>query len=358
MNPTVDIVVAVHDPLRPVLRAVESIIGSDSVNVRVTVVCHGIAAESIDGLLEREGPKVRVVEFADGVASPAGPFNRGLELATAKYVGVLGSDDFLEPGALARWVAMAEANRLDVLLAGLQHQNGQRLRNPPVRPWRRKLLDPGKDRLFHRSAPLGLIRRAVLESQEQRFEAGLVTGEDIPLSTALFAAADRIGVGFDLPRYIIGADAKDRVTGGKHSIETVLAPSWTVLNSTWFRQLSAELRTSVVTARIRNSLIADVTARRRESDWTPKGVLELSEFLRASLDQAPRSVKPFPRADRDLLDMLAAPQTTTDEARAAVIRWSEASRMNRLIPRNLLHTFGRESTPTRYLGYVLAKLGA
>lgn len=354
-----DLVIAVHDPRRPVLRAIDSVLAAGRGDTRVTVVCHGLGPAAIPGLMEREGPGLRAVEFHDGMRSPAGPFNHGLDLATAEYVGVMGSDDWLAPGALDAWAHQARQQRLDLLLAGLAHQGGASLRNPPVRPWRRNALDPVRDRLFHRSAPLGMIRRELLnQGGSPRFTEGLPTGEDLALSTALFASAPRIGVAFGSPQYVIGADAADRVTAAPHSIETVLAPALEILHAPWFAQLPARVRTSALTSRLRGSVLANAVRWTTADQWPDRGLAELRGFLSEVTLTAPAAFAPLPRADRDLLDALASPGASPELAAAAVTQHRNAGRVGRLLPRNLRYTLHRESTPTRYLGYVLARLGA
>lgn len=354
-----DLVIAVHNPKRPVLRAIDSVLAAGRRDTRVTVVCHGIAPAAIPGLIEREGPRLRAVEFRDGVRSPAGPFNHGLDLATAEYVGVMGSDDWLAPGAIDAWAHQVRQQRLDVLLAGLAHQGGQSLRNPPVRPWRRNALDPVRDRLFHRSAPLGMIRRELLmRGSKPRFTEGLPTGEDLALSTALFASAQRIGVAFGSPRYVIGADAADRVTAAPHSIETVLAPALEILHAPWFAQLPERVRTSALTSRLRGSVLANAVGWTHEEQWPDRGLTALRDFLHEVARTAPAAFEPLPRADRALLDAFASQAVTSDSAMAAVAHHRDAGRVDRLLPRRLRYTLHTESTPTRYLGYLLARAGA
>ena len=270
----------------------------------------------------------------------------------------MGSDDWLDPGALDDWAEQVEHRRLDVLLAGMRHQDGQALRNPPVRPWRRNNLDAVKDRLYYRAAPLGLIRRSLLEKPARRFEEGLPTGEDIAFSVELFSVAHRIGVAFGSRRYVVGADAADRVTGSPHSVVTVLAPANLMFKSEWFVALPERLRTSAVTARIRGSIIADATRRRTVSDWTPDGIAAVAETIAAARQLAPRACDPLSRSDRELLDALERPMVGVEEAVKAVSRWSSAGLRDRLLPRGIVYALHRESTLVKYAGYALARFGA
>ena len=358
MTLSVDFVIAVHDPRRPVLRALDSVLASGRDDVRVTVVCHGITPEDVPGLRERECELVRLVSFSDGIPSPAGPFNHGLDLATAEFVGVMGSDDWLAPGALDAWIKQCTDRELDLLFAGLQHQGGAPVRNPPVRPWRRNRLNPRKDRLFARAAPLGLIRRELVETPRLRFAEGLRTGEDIPFTTELLGRAQRIGAAFNTPRYVIGADAETRVTAAPHTVETVLVPVLAVFESEWFAAMPQALRTAAATARVRGSVLAHTVTRRDPSEWDLSGLECIRAALIACSSLAPDALEPFPEADRRLLEALERTVRTGPEAAEAVAQWHAASRRDHLLPRKLGYAFHRESTIVRYVGYALARVGA
>lgn len=76
----------------------------------------------------------------------------------------------------------------DAVLARIESADGTLTRTPPARPRRRHRLDPVRDRLAYRSAPLGLLRRATIERLGLRFPTGLSTGEDLPFTTRLWTA--------------------------------------------------------------------------------------------------------------------------------------------------------------------------
>src|SRR4051794_36416770 len=141
MSLLVDAIVAVHDPSRPVDRAVASLTRSGlhpGTELRITVVCHNVAADHFDRRLEPfRSDGLRVITLSDGIRSPAGPFNAGIDAAAARYVSILGSDDHLEDGALAHWLARAERDGADAVIAPEAHANGGVVRTPPVRPFHR-----------------------------------------------------------------------------------------------------------------------------------------------------------------------------------------------------------------------------
>ncbi|MGO1934524.1 MAG: glycosyltransferase, partial [Cellulosimicrobium funkei] len=136
--PEVDVVVAVHDARRPVARAAASVLDHQDVRVRLTVVCHNIDRARIadglgSGILDEVGGRVRLLELHDGIPSPAGPFNLGLDHAEAPFVGIMGSDDWLEEGALASWLALARATGAEAVVPRLRHASGSRVPTPPAR---------------------------------------------------------------------------------------------------------------------------------------------------------------------------------------------------------------------------------
>jgi hypothetical protein len=351
----VDVVIAVHDAERPVDRAVRSILDEGS-RVRVTVVCHGIPAESVESRLPEVGSRVRIVEFADGVASPAGPFNHGLLLSTAEYVMIMGSDDYLESGAIRTWLAAARSSGADIQLAPLRYQGGALLANPLVRPWRRRRLDPVRDRLFYRTAPLGLIRRDLVGDTGPLTE-GMPVGEDIAWSSALWTSGRRIDFDARMPAYVIGADAAQRVTMSPRPVETVLAPVDALVASPWAQAQPADVRSSLVAKLLRVNLLGALRSRPDAASWPDSARIAVSATLRTLADFAPQGSDDLPRGDRALLDA-AATATTAQHIEAAIAQYRQVSRAQRVVPRRLTRTLGREAVLRRYARYAIGRIGA
>ena len=208
--PEVDIVIAVHDPRRDVARSVGSALTSSGV-ARVLVVCHNTPVDAIAARLGRlsDDRRVQLEPCDDGVGSPAGPFNRGLELATARFTAIMGSDDELGDGAVDAWLRIADQDQAEVVIPALRYAGGRRVPTPPTRPGRVRNLDGVRDRLAYRTAPLGLVARERFGAM--RFTPGLATGEDLAYSTRLWfsgAPISRVRAGGE---YVIHDDA-ERVT--------------------------------------------------------------------------------------------------------------------------------------------------
>lgn len=351
-EPLVDVVIAVHDPMRNVDRALASL-ADPAGRVRATVVCHGIPAASVaerSALAAEEW--VRLVEFADGVRSPAGPFNHGLALATAEYVMIMGSDDYLEKGALNAWLGAARAAGAGIQLAPLRYQGGELLANPLSRPWRRQRLDPVRDRLFHRTAPLGLIRRE-LGAADSPLSVGMPVGEDLAWSSALWTAPVRIDFDRRHPAYIIGADAPARVTGEPRPVQVVLHPVDALLDTAWAASQEQRVRTSLVAKLLRVNVLGALRARPDADAWSAEPRAVVAVTLARLRAYAPEGFEDLPRADRDLLDAAADAGATSAALVGAIARHGAARRAARLLPRRLSRVFGRESVLRRYARYLV-----
>ncbi|MBD9698926.1 glycosyltransferase family 2 protein [Flavimobilis sp. GY10621] len=341
-EPEVDVVVAVHTPERRVERAVLSVVLTEA-PVRVTVVCHGTPLEPIAerlGVLA-EDPRVRLLPYVDGVPSPAGPFNAGLDAATAPWVSVLGSDDVLEVGAIDSWLALAARTGAEAVLPRLRHAEGAVVPTPPARPRRTRGLDLVRDRLAYRTAPLGLLSRAALDRLGLRMTPGLPSGEDLAPSTLLWAGAR--GVAFDRrgPAYVIGADAAERVTLTVRPVADDLAPVLDLVARPALRAADARVRAAVAAKLVRIHILAAVH-NRRTTGLDDADRAALAEGADAVVALAPTVLDVLSRAERDLLDAIAAGATTEQ-----LVRLSDRRRRHgtpaTLVPRDLRCALAREA---------------
>lgn len=300
----VDVVIAVHTPERPIARAVRSVVEHNGEGVRLTVVCHGVAAEVIVAEIDpRHRDRVRLLEHHDGRRSPAGPFNAGIDAADAQYVAVMGSDDELAPGAVSSWYWAARKAGADAVVARLEHADRRVVPTPPTRPWRRRDLDLVKDRLSYRSAPLGLVARAAVERLGLRMDEKVDVGEDVGFVTRLWAQGsvtfDRTG-----PPYRIGADAAGRVTHVQRPVEAELAFVRRLLGRRWFQALPLDQRRAVCVKVTRIHLFGVVLNRPDPAWWTPAELGHLADVARKLRDAAPGAQAVLSLADRALLDLV------------------------------------------------------
>lgn len=310
----VEVIVAVHQAERPVERAVRSVLLGAPEGTSVTVVCHGIPSSAFEErFADLTSSQLRLIEHADGIASPAGPFNAGLDAAQAKYVAVLGSDDLLAAGALPAWVARAERTGANAVLARVEHQAGGLVRTPPTR-WGRRTsgLRLAKDRLAYRTAPLGLLRRSLLDEQGLRFTPGLSTGEDLAFGLRLWAIGEGLHYAAADPAYIVGADAQVRVTMSRRPISADLECCLRAVDAPWFATLAPRDRTAVVVKLVRIHVFGAVYNRRDLASWTVHDRRDLSFAASALLTAAPAASRALSLVERQLLATcldVAAPES-------------------------------------------------
>ncbi|MFN3707861.1 glycosyltransferase [Microcella sp.] len=303
--PLLDVVVAVHTAQRPVERTVGSALADPELPVRVTVVAHGLDAGDLKPRLATTAdPRLRVMEHHDGIASPAGPMNAGMLAATAPFVSVIGSDDYYEYGALGAALERAQGGA-DIAILPIRHAGGARVLTPLPRYGRMQRLDPVRDRLFTRTAPLAIVNRGLMLAAGAPFTEGLASGEDLAISTRLWASGARIDYDSTAPAYVIGADASDRVT-------TALRPLGEELRAV--RLLIADRSVGAYSIAVRRALAAKLARvhligavdRRRDAELLAGELEELSRLAHELDAFAPGFAAPLARAEARVFAALAA----------------------------------------------------
>ena len=357
-DPSVDVVIALHDLTRPVARAVRSVLaapdgslegGSPDGRLRVTVACHELSAADVVQVLPAElRSVVRLLEVHDGLGSPSGPFNAGIDAATAPYVTIMGSDDFLEPGALLAWHALAESSGAAMVLARLKMQGGAPINTPRVRPRRTTRLDPVKDRMAYRTAPLGLMRREALSDLGLRLDEGMKVGGDIAFTVRFWDLAERIDIAWSAPAYVVGVDAQTRVTTTVRPLAVSLTPYTSLLGRPWFSRLPVAYRRAVAIKVLRIHVLDNVARRSTEDLWAEGEADYLRDVVGELVSVAPRVLRPFSTADRLVLDACRDPASSPRSLVEAARARARAGRLARLLPPRALGALDRESTLRYY----------
>lgn len=352
MTPLVEVVIACHDDTRPLERAVASVMQDVEVRhlVRVTVVAHGLPKDRLSRKLDGIDGEWRVVEFADGIRSPAGPFNHGLDLSQGEYTAIMGSDDFLAPGAMASWVAHVLQHKPRALVARIRIDGFPRMPNPLTRLGRTRRLDAARDRLFYRTAPLGLIHTGTMRRLELHMTEGVRVGEDLEFGVRLWTSGERVDV-VDGPEYVIGTDALERTTLAPMTVFELTESVHRLLDGHWLERMDPAHRASLTIKLIRITVVGHTRARSAAAQWhSDSEVREMAALLGRLLAINPRALRPFSIQDRDLLDVLLAIPTVQAVSRAAT-QASKAGRLRRWFTRNPLYAFDRESSLRRYVLY-------
>lgn len=351
-----DVVIAVHTPDRPVGRAVASLLegglaaeAGTQRRLRINVVCHNT---EVGPIRERVAPEhrglVRFLHYADGIKSPAGPFNHGIAESSGTWVAIMGSDDSVEPGALVQWVEAAERADCDVLIAPMAHAGGSRIHTPVVRRTRRGRLDPVADRLAYRTAPLGLMKLSLVRRLGLMFPPQYATGEDQSFSAKLWFSGARISYGRGLPRYLVHSDAGVRVTNTPRSVTEDMAFATDLVLSGWFEELPKRAKEAIVTKIIRVHVFGHVLLRAEAGTWNRADAREMAQELRKLLFSAPHAVRPLSLADRKLLDAVAREEADVDvmESLARARRQFRSPRT--WVPRNITAALHPEA-PLRFM---------
>ena len=309
-EPLVDVVIPIHDPSRPIQRTIDSLLQSGlrvPEELRINVVCHNIdVAEISAAVSEAVRGSVRFLSFLDGEPSPAGPFSFGIEAATAEYVSIMGSDDFLEPGALRAWVEVAMRMGLTAFIPPERHSSGAKVATPPVRPWRSGLLDPVRDRLAYRTAPLGLIKRSVITRLGLTMPSRLRNGSDQLFGLKLWFSGEHLAYGKGLPHYVVGADATSRVTFTIRKAADELRAVDEILSDPWVGSLPPHARRAIIVKSVRVHVFSAALLRCSGDRWTQEDREFIRELLGRALSLSPTYLRALSIADRRLVDALTA----------------------------------------------------
>lgn len=258
--PRIEVVVGVHTATRPVERLVSSALRS-RVPLRVTVVAHNTAPDGIRARLGdlADDPRVRLLALDDGIRSPANAFNAGLDAAEGEFISVIGSDDEFAPGALEAWLAAADAEHADVVIAPVRRDDGGMGTAPRPRPGRIHELDGDRDRLFERAAPLGLVRRS--RFPDLRFTAGLPRGEDQAYTLELWFSAANVVFDATLPPYLEHGDQEGRITFAPGRAEDDFAFLAAMEASSVFPGMTTASRRAVAAKLLRVHVIGAIASR-------------------------------------------------------------------------------------------------
>ncbi|MEN8581899.1 glycosyltransferase family 2 protein [Burkholderia sp. RS01] len=353
-TPAVDVVIAVHSSGRPIERAVASafdggLAANQDGGVRVSVVCHNIEAEAIRRRLPADtAEQVRWLTCQDGIPSPAGPFNAGIAAADGEYACIMGSDDYLESGALAQWLTVARDGGAAAVIAPQRHADGNKIRTPPVRAGRKSRLDPVRDRLSYRTAPLGLISTKEIQRHSLAFTAGLKTGEDQEFSSRLWFGGGRIDYARGAGHYVVGADAQDRVTYTRRPVTDELSFATRLVASDWFKGLTDTGRRAIVVKLLRVHVFGLVGVRADHGGWSVADMAELAAVARSLLAAAPGAADPMAIADRRLLDTILDRLADPAALVAAAAARRRFGRPETLFARGIRNNLNPES-PLRFI---------
>lgn len=357
-----DIIVAVHDLRRNVDRAVRSILADPDPRVRALVVAHNLPLNEVETALAhlvREFPgRVRIEELADGVPSPSGPFNFGIAISDAEYVGIMGSDDELDAGAVSQWRRTAQRHRADAVIAKVVRGEQRTLvRSPPKRVLHTGVLDFAKDRLSYRSAPLGLIRAEAVPRLGLRLMEGARNGGDLPFVTRLWLRG-RVVPAQGLAAYVEHADAPVRVTHMAKPVAEELWPVVALLDTSDVAGMNRAQREALVTKTLRRNVLDALRKRGGGRELTTEDLASLREVLGKLDDTAPRAREMISSVQAAIVDELLATSPDLDRIAALDEASLDYRSLAALLPARFRHVLHPQGQPRFTLASASIKIGA
>lgn len=362
MSADIDVLIAVHDLSRRIDRAARSALldTRDGVlptghRVRVIIGAHNLDPDQVAAALpEHVRPHTNIIEVRDPIPSPAGPFNAALQAARARYVSIVGSDDWFAPGALAGWAAHADRYGSSAVLAPLFTQTGDLIPTPRVRPGRRRSLDFVADRLAYRTAPLGLLRTDDVRALGVEFTPELTSGVDLELGLRLWTGMRQVDLG-PAPGYVIGLDARQRITERSRPAAEELAAVDALVKRPWVRELPEAARRSIATKLLRIHLVPAIARRDLDSAWTAQDAEFVQDLVGRVLTLSPGATRGLHRADVAVVEAAVADASgaSTDGAGAALAAAGRqrraAGRWDILLTDAVADNLVRESTVRAHL---------
>ncbi len=195
--PDVTVVVPVYNTMPYLTACLDSLVGQTIGAGRLHVVA--VDDGSTDGSgaeLERyaaEHPGLFTVVHQQNSGGPAAPCNRGLDLATGRFVFFLGADDYLDLRALEDLVDSADEWGSDVIFGRMVGVGGRGVSQRLFRATHPDVPFP------HSALPFALantklFRRALLEQHGIRYGLDLRVGSDQPFTIEAMLHARRISV--------------------------------------------------------------------------------------------------------------------------------------------------------------------
>ena len=199
-SPRLTVIVPVHNAAPWLKTCLDSLIAQSRPIDEIIAIDDG-STDDTAGILQEYAerlPQLKILKR--GGVGASGARNAGLDAATGDWVAFVDADDWVEPAAYEKMLALALAENLDMALAnGRYHFEGRMpdhliYTDPPLTgvrrggEWLAHKLENGS---FLHMVWLHLYRRAFIESHHLRFTPG-ITYEDVIWSTQALALAQRV----------------------------------------------------------------------------------------------------------------------------------------------------------------------
>lgn len=116
-SPIVSLLIPIYNVERYLRECLDSAVGQTLRDIEIICINDGSTDSSPDIIREymARDPRVKMIDKANSGYGDS--MNRGLEMARGKYIGILESDDFMQPNALESLVTTADTYKVDIAKA-------------------------------------------------------------------------------------------------------------------------------------------------------------------------------------------------------------------------------------------------
>lgn len=292
------IVIPVHSLDRPLRRAVGSVLLCPEAGA--LIVAHGLEPATLD---VPESSRVQVEAVKRSVGFPGVAFNEGLRAATAPLVGIMGSDDWYEDGAISAMLEHAEQDSADGVIAPIRYAAKKGNEITPT-TWRRRNLRPARDHMYYRTAPLGLYKREIFDDPDFLFAEHVPAGTDVVNGVALWSSELRFSYYPHDPAYVVGDDALSRVTTIKRPLAEHAAEWRRIWDSQQVQAASRSARKALAHKMVVQHVLPLIANRPDEAKWRQGDFAWLVETARQLVEEVPTLPGTINRAKRPVFDSL------------------------------------------------------
>lgn len=197
MSPSISIIIPVYNAgltLEETLKSIESEIESNpELELEIIAVDDGSTDNSLE-ILNKWASRIPLrIEKLTHSGSPAGPRNRGIQVAQGDYLFFLDADDVLLPNGLSSALGFAEIHKSDVVVCRLKSLDG---RGAPrgMHSENFGIVRLENSRIYWSLNPMKLFKRELISNNGILFESGLGRDEDQPFVFQAYLHANNISV--------------------------------------------------------------------------------------------------------------------------------------------------------------------
>lgn len=122
-NPKVSIVVPIYNVERYLRECIDSILGQTLKDIEVILVDDGSPDKCGDIIDEYAQKDKRIVAIHQANSGYSVAVNKGIDIAKGEYIGIIESDDWIEPDMYEKLYKNAKANKTDITKGGFYFYN-------------------------------------------------------------------------------------------------------------------------------------------------------------------------------------------------------------------------------------------